>query len=156
MPARTKNPKPPASRFEAAAPPPREAYLLIRHVAGTLIKELAAGLAPMGITPEQYHILQILRDAGPDGLPCSTVAQRAVSGDPDVTRLLDRLEGYQWAIRARDTADRRVVTARITMEGKRLLNRLEDMVAELHARQFDELGAREVAALRGLLDRIAP
>jgi DNA-binding MarR family transcriptional regulator len=143
------------SRFEADATPEREAYLLIRHVAGTLIQELAAALEPSGITPEQYHILRILRDASPDGLPCSAVAQRAVSGDPDVTRLLDRLEAQQWAIRTREAADRRVVTARITTDGKRLLAKLEKTVAELHANQFDDLGVREVSTLRGLLERVA-
>ncbi len=147
---------PAASRFEGDATPGREAYLLIRHVSGTLIKELAAELEPSGITPEQYHILRILRDAAPDGLPCSAVAERAVSGDPDVTRLLDRLEARQLASRSREAADRRVVTARITREGTRLLTKLEETVSDLHARQFAALGAREVTALRGLLDRVAP
>ena len=155
MPSRTGSSMSHTSRFEADATPEREVYLLIRHIAGMLMKELAAGLESAGVTPEQYHILRILRDAGADGLPCSTVAARAVSGDPDVTRLLDRLERQRWAIRSRDTADRRVVTARITSEGKRLLARLEDSVAELHARQFDDLGVREVSTLRGLLERVA-
>ena|SRR5688572_731428 len=156
VPSRIRSPVSQTSRFEADATPERELYLLIRHIGGMLIKELAAGLEPLGITPEQYHILRILRDAGPDGLPCSTVAERAVSGDPDVTRLLDRLERQQWAIRTRDTADRRVVTARITTEGKRLLARLENTIAELHAHQFNDLGARELSTLRGLLERVAP
>ena len=155
MPSRSGNPRPPSLRFEAGATPERQLYLLVRHLGGMLLKELAAALEPLGVTPEQYHILRILRDAGADGLPCSSVAERAVSGDPDVTRLLDRLERQAWATRTRDTNDRRVVIARITTEGKRLLARLETAVAELHARQFDGLGAREMSALRGLLERVA-
>ena len=85
----------------------------------------------------------------------SAWAERAVSGDPDVTRLLDRLERQEWAVRARDETDRRVVIARLTAEGRRLLGRLEKAVAELHAGQFDALGAREVAELRELLERAA-
>jgi DNA-binding MarR family transcriptional regulator len=156
LPPRTANHRPRAARFEGVATPERETYLLVRHASGTLIKGLAAALAPAGVTPEQFHVLRILQDAGPGGLPCSVVAERAVSGDPDVTRLLDRLEGQRWASRARDSDDRRVVTARITKEGLRLLGRIEDAVAELHARQFSGLKAREVSALRDLLDRLAP
>lgn len=156
MTSRTKNTRAAASRFEADATIGREVYLLIRHVSGTLIKELATGLEPFGITPEQYHILRILRDAAPDGLPCSAVAERAVSGDPDVTRLLDRLEARQLAVRSREATDRRVVTARITKEGTRLLAKLEEAVTGLHARQFADLRSRELTTLRGLLDRVAP
>ena len=148
--------RPTPSRFERGATSAREAYLLIRHLSGTLIKELATELEPSGVTPEQYHVLRILRDAPTEGLACSAVAQRTVSGDPDVTRLLDRLEARGLATRVRDTTDRRVVMATITKEGLRLLGRIEEKVSALHARQFADLGSRELTALRGLLDRVAP
>ena len=156
MPSRAGGTPEAPARFEAGASAPRDAYLLIRHIGGTLLKELAAVLAPTGITPEQYHILRILRDGGPPGLPCSAVATRAVSGDPDVTRLLDRLEGRQLAMRSRDTADRRVVIARITKEGTRLLAKADAIVTDLHARQFSGLQRKEVDALFRLLERIRP
>jgi MarR family transcriptional regulator, organic hydroperoxide resistance regulator len=155
MPSRASRSDPPAPSFEAGATPGRALYLLVRHLGGVLAKELAGVLEPFGVTPEQYHTLRILRDGGPDGLPCSAIAERAVSGDPDVTRLLDRLERQGWAVRARDETDRRVVIARLTAEGRRLLGRLEKAVAELHEGQFDALGAREVAALRELLGRVS-
>ena len=111
-------------------------YLLLQHVSGVLIQELATLLKPAGITPEQYHALRILRDAGPEGIPLSVVAVRAVANDPDVTRLLDRLEHQGWATRNRDADDRRVLMARITSVGSRLLGRLDAAVAELHERQL--------------------
>ena len=144
------------SHFHTLETPEREAYLLLQHVSGALIQELAAALKPEGITPEQYHILQILRDAGREGLPCSVVAERSVNGDPDVTRLLDRLEKHGWATRTRDVVDRRVVIARITATGSRLLARLEDSVTELHERQLGQLGARELPLLRTLLVKLIP
>ena len=141
--------------FEVTATPEREVYLLLQHVSGALYQELAVVLKPAGITPEQYHVLQILRDAGPDGLPCSAVAERSVSGDPDVTRLLDRLEKHGWAGRERGTTDRRVVTARITDAGRRLLAGLARPVAALHARQLERLDPRSLQALRGSLQKVA-
>ena len=40
----------------------------------------------------QYNVLRILRGAGDAGLRCSEVGARLLVHDPDVTRLLDRLE----------------------------------------------------------------
>src|SRR5690606_26447829 len=102
-------------------------------------QELSLVLRPAGITPAQYHVLRVLHSAGPGGLACSAVAERSVSGDPDVTRLLDRLEKQGWVSRAREATDRRVVMTRITNEGLRLLGKLEHPVAALHARQLDGL-----------------
>lgn len=142
-------------RFETVETPEREIYLLLQHVSGELIHELATLLKPSGITPEQYHVLRILRDAGTAGTPLSAVAERSPVGDPDVTRLIDRLEQRGLARRAREAVDRRVVTARITSEGRRLLDELEEPVAALHARQLQPLGERGLRNLRRLLQKAA-
>ena len=142
-------------RFDTRETPEREVYLLIQHVAGAQIQELAVLLRPFEITPEQYHVLRVLRDAGAGGLACNAVAERSVSGDPDVTRLLDRLEKQGRVSRTREPTDRRVVTARITREGVRLLEALEGPVTALHAQQLDQLGARELGDLRRLLQQVA-
>jgi len=142
-------------RFETTETLEREIYLLLQHLSGELIHELATLLRSTGITPEQYHVLRILQDAGADGTPLTAIGERSPVGDPDVTGLLDRLEQRGLARRARDGADRRVVTARITSEGRRLLDRLEGPVAALHARQLGPLGERGLETLRKLLRKAA-
>jgi DNA-binding MarR family transcriptional regulator len=142
-------------RFETVETEEREIYLLLQHVSGELIHELATLLRPSGVTPDQYHVLRILRDAGAAGTQLSEIALRSPAGDPDVTRLLDRLEKHGLARRSRDAADRRVITARITTEGTRLLEKLEDSVAALHARQIGPLGERGIRELRKLLQKVA-
>jgi DNA-binding MarR family transcriptional regulator len=142
-------------RFDTVETLEREIYLLLQHLSGELVYELAAVLKPAGITPEQYHVLRILHDAGAAGTPVGSIGERSPAGDPDVTRLLDRLEERGLATRARDAADRRVITARITAEGKRLLERLEGPVAALHARQLGPLGERGLRELRRLLHKAA-
>lgn len=141
--------------FDTRETPERELYLLLQHVAGAQIQELAVLLRGAGITPEQYHVLRVLRDTGAGGLACSAVAERSVSGDPDVTRLLDRLEKNGWVSRTRDSSDRRVVTARITAEGLQLLEDLEEPVSALHERQFHELNPPDRPALQALLHTLA-
>ena len=142
-------------RFETVESSEREVYLLLQHVSGELIYELATLLKPSGITPEQYHVLRILRDAGSQGAPLSAVAERSPAGDPDVTGLLDRLERRALARRARESADRRVVTAKITKEGRQLLDRLEAPVQALHTRQLGPLGDKGLQSLRRLLRQAA-
>lgn len=133
----------------------REVYLLLQHVSGELIHELAALLKSASITPEQYHVLRILRNAGAAGIALGDIAERSPSGDPDVTRLLDRLERQGLATRNRETADRRVILARITNEGKRLLAKLETSVETLHARQLGSLGSEGLREFRKLLRIVA-
>lgn len=142
-------------RFETIETLEREVYLLLQHVSGELAHELQAVLKPAGITPDQYHVLRILRDAGAAGTPLHTVAERSPVGDPDVTGLLDRLEARGLARRDRDTTDRRVVIARITADGRRLLGSLDGPVAALHGRQLDPLGDRGLNELRRLLRKAA-
>jgi DNA-binding MarR family transcriptional regulator len=142
-------------RFDTTESPEREVYLLLQHVSGELIHELATLLKPSGITPEQYHVLRILDDAGSAGVPLSAVAERSPVGDPDVTGLLDRLERRSLARRAREAPDRRVVVARITKEGRQLLDRLEGPVQLLHVRQLGPLGERGLQSLRKLLREAA-
>jgi DNA-binding MarR family transcriptional regulator len=144
-----------AWRFETTETAEREIYLLLQHVSGELIYELSTLLKPAGITPEQYHVLRILEDAGSAGTQLSTIAERSPVGDPDVTRLLDRLEERDLAQRTREAADRRIVTARITAAGRRLLTSLEDPVSALHERQLGPLGKQGIRDLRRLLQKAA-
>jgi DNA-binding MarR family transcriptional regulator len=142
-------------RFETTETLEREIYLLLQHLSGELIHELATLLRPAGITPEQYHVLRILQDAGSAGTPLTAIGERSPVGDPDVTGLLDRLEQRGLARRAREGPDRRVVTARITSDGRRLLERLEGPVTALHARQLGPLGERGLETLKKLLRKAA-
>ena len=142
-------------RFETVETPEREVYLLLQHVAGELAYELATLLRSYEMTPDQYHVLRVLRDAGPDGTPLGRIAERSPAGDPDITRLVDRLEKRGLARRSRDTADRRVIIARLTPDGRRLLEKLEKPVAALHARQIGPLGDRGLRDLRALLQKVA-
>ena len=70
-----------------------------------------------GISLGQYNILRILRGARPKAVKISEIAERMITRDPDVTRLVDRLIKQGLARRQRDTEDRRVVLVEITGAG---------------------------------------
>src|SRR6266849_6704672 len=98
----------------------------------------------------QYNVLRILRGA-PEGLPCGEIASRMITRDPDVTRLLDRLEKRGLISRCRETKDRRTVMARITQEGLKLLTRLDEPVQADHRKQLGHLGRERLRTLTELL-----
>src|SRR3954471_17839109 len=110
----------PKSKFET---PQLLAFDLLLRTALERDLQLGHALRPAEVTPAQYNVLRILRNAGAAGAACNDVAERLVRPDPDVTRLLDRLEARGFVTRTRDTADRRVVLARITDGGLAVLEK---------------------------------
>ena len=105
-----------------------------------------------GLTVTQYNVLRILRGAGAPGLSCGDIAERMVTRDPDLTRLLDRLETRRLVSRARDGEDRRVVTTRITQAGLSLLEELAEPLAATQRRMLGHMGEKRLRALADLLD----
>jgi DNA-binding MarR family transcriptional regulator len=131
-----------------------EAYLNVLRTSALLMSELTEVLRPYELTQPQYNVLRILRGAGDGGLPSGEIGERMVSREPDMTRLLDRMEARGLVARLRGTADRRVVTARITEEGRRLADALDGPVQAMHARQLGHIPPEELRALIALLERV--
>ena len=98
----------------------------------------------------QYNVLRILRGS-PRGLSCGEISSRMITRDPDITRLLDRLEKRELISRSRETVDRRMVTAKITRAGLELLARLDKPVQDIHRAQFGHLGEKRLKELSELL-----
>lgn len=138
-------------RFASTA---QEVLLNVIVTSNWLLGELAAAMAPFGITPAQYNVLRILRGSHPEELTCSAVGERLLDRTPDVTRLLNRLERNSLICRGRAEYDRRVVEVRITQEGLRLLERMDPVVAEVQSRLTRHLDEHEQQQLSGLLDRL--
>ena len=149
-----------ASRLQAelkqTKPFPRrssEALLSVMRTAALLEHQVNEVLRPYGITELQYNVLRILRGAGPDGLCGREIAERLVSKVPDVSRLLDRMEGMQLLRRERDAADRRHVTARITPRGLRVLDETSSKIEAFDRERFRHLDAERLQqVIDGLAD----
>src|SRR5437660_9406904 len=107
--------------------PEEEVFLDLLRTTDLPGRRVATVLKPDDLSPTQYNVLRILRGA-PDGLTCGEIASRMITRDPDVTRLLDRLEKRELISRCRESNDRRTVMARITPEGLRLLAGLDEPV----------------------------
>ncbi|HLJ87023.1 MAG TPA: MarR family transcriptional regulator [Candidatus Angelobacter sp.] len=140
----------PEKKTRRVRSPEEEAYLDLLRTTDMLSRGLVSILKPEDISSTQYNVLRILRGS-PDGLPCGEIANRMITRDPDITRLLDRMEKRGLIARSRETKDRRMVLARITSEGLKLLARLDKPVEEAHHRQLGHLGRERLRALTELL-----
>ena len=114
-------------------------FLELLRTTDMLTRGLVALLKAEDLSSNQYNVLRILRGS-PGGLPCGEIASRMITRDPDITRLLDRLEKRGLISRCRETKDRRMVMARITPDGLKLLGRMDEPVEEAHRRQLGHLG----------------
>jgi DNA-binding MarR family transcriptional regulator len=132
--------------------PESEVFLNLLRTTDVMVRRESDLLKAAGLTFSQYNVLRILRGAGPDGLKCADVAERMVTRDPDVTRLLDRLESQGLAARQRSAQDRRVVTTRITPAGRELLARLDRPTEALLEQQLGHLSRSQMRTLSDLLE----
>jgi DNA-binding MarR family transcriptional regulator len=155
----------------------QEAFLNVIRTADHLMRQFEELLKPFNLSATQYNVLRILRgmsststanghpnsscDQSPaasascqngGGIPCKMIGEHMLTRDPDITRLLDRLESRSLITRQRDTRDRRIVSTRITPEGLKLLKELDQPVLDFHRRQFVHMPDPKLKDLIDLLE----
>src|SRR5258706_11611798 len=148
-----------SSRSKAARPSASleaRIFVALLQTADTLGQEAEQFLKSAGLTGAQYNVLRILRGAEPAGLPCKGIGDRMISHDPDMTRLLDRMDKRGLITRERQTDDRRVIKTRITAQGLDILKKIDTPIQELHKRQFLHMGATRLKTLAAALEEVIP
>ncbi len=132
----------------------QEAYLSLLRTADALQMQVEAWLKEFGLTGTQYNALRILRGAGSEGLPCREIGERMITHDPDITRLLNRLEDRGLVTRSRARHDRRVIYGKITAAGLKLLREMDGPI-EKHGREMlRHVGQENLKKLIELLELV--
>jgi DNA-binding MarR family transcriptional regulator len=129
-----------------------EALVSLQRTADQLHWRMSEMLKEYGVSPTQYNALRILRGAKDEGRACSEIAERMINRDPDITRLVDRLERRGLVARSREDRDRRVITTRITPAGLKLLDSLDRPIEDFNRRLLGPLGEQRLRTLIQLLD----
>lgn len=133
-----------------------EVVLSLVRTADEVLAPLTAVLREVNLSLSQYNILRVLRGSEDDGLPCGEISERMVRRDPDLTRLLDRLEARKLISRSRGTTDRRVVLSSITDEGRELLAALDEPIRSATKEALAHVPTERLALLRDLLEEVRP
>lgn len=132
----------------------QEVFLNCWRTTDWLMRSTWALLKGADLSPTLYNVLRILRGVGSQGISCQDIAQRMITRDPDLTRLLDRLEKRHLVARHRQQRDRRVVKATITEAGLAVLAQLDDPMRQMHLRQLGHLGKQRLTQLLQLLEEV--
>ncbi len=105
------------------------------------------------LTATQFHMVMWLGVDGP--LPMGDLAARVKTTLPNCTRAIDKLVEAGFVLRRRNPKDRRSVLARLSAEGARLHQRLDE-VSDRQLRVFlDLLDPTERNVLLTILEKVA-
>lgn len=107
-----------------------------------------------GLSYPQYRMLRELAAADDGSLPASQLAAAAELAPPTVTQMLDQLAASGIVERTRSERDRRVVTNRLTDEGRRLLSEKEAAHARKWREVFDDADADALDAGVEVIERL--
>jgi len=131
----------------------QEAYLSLLRTADALQSRVEAKLKEFALTGTQYNALRILRGAGSDGIPCSEIGERMITRDPDITRLLDRLQKRGLVERSRGK-DRRVIYGKITAAGLNLLREMDSPLRKFSREILRHVSQANLKLLIDLLEQV--
>jgi DNA-binding MarR family transcriptional regulator len=129
-----------------------EVVLAMVRTADQLAARMSEVLREANLSLSQYNVLRILRGAGDAALACGEISERMIRRDPDLTRLLDKLEARGLVTRSRGTTDRRVVRASIAGEGLHLLESLDETVQRTAKQTLEHMSTARLKLLSELLD----
>jgi DNA-binding MarR family transcriptional regulator len=107
-----------------------------------------------GLSYPQYRMLRELATADDESLPASQLAAAAELAPPTVTQMLDQLAAAGIVERTRSERDRRVVTNRLTDEGRRLLSEKEAAHAQKWRAVFDGVDDDALGAGVEIIERL--
>ena len=106
-----------------------------------------------GLTVPQVVVLRSIRDLGE--VTTGKISAQVSLSQATVTSILDRLESRGLIERYRSSADRRVVHARLTKEGRAVLRKAPPLLHDRFVREFGALDGAHQAQIVDVLEEIA-
>ena len=131
----------------------QEAMLAIMRTSDLLENRLGRLLRDYGLTLSQYNVLRILRGEGKP-LPCLEVAERMIQVVPAITRVVDQLLNQGLISKMQSAEDRRVFLVALKPAARRLLDKLDAPVLELHASLFASVNKTQQKTLIRILQAV--
>jgi MarR family transcriptional regulator, organic hydroperoxide resistance regulator len=132
----------------------QETALSILRTADGIHRQYEETMAPFGITFQQYNVLRIVRGAGADGIPTTSIAERMIEQSPGLTRLLDRLEQKNFVTRVRSAQDRRVVACHLSKSAATLLEQMEPRIRQVEQSVMKKMKTEQLKILNELLSQV--
>lgn len=126
-------------------------WIALARCYATVAREVSGRITEYGLTPPQFGVLEALYHLGP--LSLGELAGKLLVTGGNITYVMDRLEEQGLAFRDRSGPDRRVVLARLTPEGARMVQDVFPGHAAFIEELTEPLEPGEREALRNLLKK---
>ncbi|MBB3610477.1 MarR family transcriptional regulator [Rhizobium sp. BK602] len=122
---------------------------LICGVNRKLEQAMEAHLRPLGLSIEQYRILEALDEH--DGISMGELAAKVFVDSPTLTKIIDKMVASSDVYRAPDAKDRRKVLIFRSNKGKDIFLKLQGLSVKAQQDVMDILGQKEARDLSNLL-----
>ncbi|HSG49228.1 MAG TPA: MarR family transcriptional regulator [Longimicrobiales bacterium] len=146
---------------EGGADPPRpwseseelslRLWIALARCYATVAREVSNRVVDYGLTTPQFGVLEALYHLGP--LSLGELASKLLVTGGNITYVMDRLEQQGLVFRDRTGPDRRVVMARLTPAGEKLIDEVFPGHATFIGELTEQLTPQERETLRRLLKK---
>lgn len=124
----------------------------IRIVQMRVFREFYRTFEGAAVTPGMHTVLAIIRDN--PGIRQRSLAELLMVREPNMTRMIQGLQGAGLIAREVDKTDRRAFHLMLTDKGRGLMDGVQDRIDAFEERLLAGLDPKERKALRSYLDRI--
>lgn len=131
-----------------------EALLSLLVASSTLRAQQEKIATKNKITPTQFLVLRILKEAHPNGLARYEILGRLIDAQPDVTRIIDRLVEAKLAERVASSEDKRQSLAKLTKKGLKLVGDMEVAMDEFDNLLKGKISKKDSQVLTAICEKI--
>jgi DNA-binding MarR family transcriptional regulator len=132
--------------------PKHKAHINILYTASYASSVMQKALKPLGISPQQYNILRILKGQSPRPASVKLLTERMLDKMSNASRLVEKLKLKGLVDRVECETDRRQVNVELTAEGLKLLTQATLAINE-SMNYMNSLTDEEANLLSDLLDK---
>lgn len=104
------------------------------------------------LTPQQYNAMRILRGQYPETASVNLLKDRMIDKMSNVSRIIDKLKAKDLVTRKTCKHDRRQVDVKITEQGLKLLEVIDEQMEEWE-KNLHTISVKEAESLNTLLDK---
>ena len=124
----------------------------IRIVQMRVFREFYRTFEGSGVTPGMHTVLAIIRDT--PGIRQRTLAELLMVREPNMTRMIQGLQGASLISREVDKTDRRAFHLVLTEKGRALMDGVQARMDSFEEKLLGGLDSKDRKSLRSYLDRI--
>ena len=133
---------------------PTKTVINLAYTARIVEETLLGDLKPYDLSMQQFNVLRILRGQKGNPANLSTIQERMVDRNSNVTRLIDKLIKKELVKRQVCKANRRKIEMFITQTGLEILKELDPINETSNKEIFKNFNTEEIETLNTLLDKL--